>query len=176
MPVEAIATCQVLGRIVIREPLAFSALCLDNVPAQEKLLDQWLQCIANHSIEELFSTAATLGGLRQRKIVSIALLVLLDKEHPVICENAVKVLKLIRPVIREHQKMAERVARFRELQMKSQLDRQLDICERELVLNDPVDQINITTLFEGAIAKYPIPEEPSYPGNSKFDFYNAFVY
>lgn len=88
----------------------------------------------------------------------------MEKEHSVICDNATKILRLIRPVIRENEKMADRIARFKALQMKSQLDRQLDICERELTLNDVVEQIDINPLFEKAIAKYPIPADATSSG------------
>lgn len=84
---------------------------------------------------------------------------MLEKQHPVICDNATKILRLIRPVVRENEKLADRIARFKELQLKSQLNRKLEICERELALNDPVEQIDIKMLFEKAIEKYPIPDD-----------------
>merc|ERR1712100_995275 len=108
--------------------------------AQQKLLDRWLGCISNHSIDELFSTYASLSGLQQRKIISVALLILIENNHPVICENVSKILLL-----------------------KSQLDRPLEIRERDLALNDPIEKFDLLALFAKVIEKYPIPDSEPRP-------------
>merc|ERR1712100_63606 len=163
VPTEAIASSLVIARIVIKEPIAFSSLCHDNVEAQQKLLDRWLGCISNHSIDELFSTYASLSGLQQRKIISVALLILIENNHPVICENVSKILLLIRAVAQQTERLSDRLKRFRELQLKSQLDRPLEIRERDLALNDPIEKFDLLALFAKVIEKYPIPDSEPRP-------------
>ena len=154
------AFCQVIARIDAKDPIAFTALCANDTIAQEKLLDRWLQCISSHSIEEMFSTAASLAGLLQRKTLSIAILILIDTGNAVLCENATQVLPLVRSVVHQSVRMRERVERFREMQKKSQLDRQLERIESEVLLNDPVDSFDILPLFERVIGRFPIDTTP----------------
>ena len=154
---------QVLARIVAKDTAAWTALCYNDMSAQEKLLDRWLQCLASQSMEELFSTYASLAGLRQRKTIAIALLVLIDIQNPVVCDNATKVLVRIRSVVQQTIHLQDRITRFRELQRKSQLDRPLERMEAEVLLGDPVDTYDLHPLYEKAVSRYPFPAELDTP-------------
>lgn len=159
-PSESLAFAIILSRIVVKEPNAFSALCGGIPHIQERLLDRWLQCLSVRSIDEVFSTFASINGLHQRKIISLALLRLLESSHPVAHENSMKVMRLVQTVVSENKKLAPRIKRFRELESKSQLNRKLETLHLELRLNDPIDALDFEGIFQHCLSKYPLlPEE-----------------